>query len=56
MSVTRYRRPEDMPPPEPRPAPDPENLRVAFEWSVTLARLRPRPLARGVFRRDLRSG
>ncbi len=41
MPVTRYRQVEDMPPPEPRPALDPENLRVAFEWSVALARLRP---------------
>lgn len=56
MGVTQFRSVADMPPPEPRPPLDPENLRVAFEWSLALARLRPQPQARGVSRRDLRSG
>lgn len=56
MPVTRYRGVEEMTPPPPRPALHPDNLRVAFEWSNLVARLHPRPLRRGVFRRDLRDG
>lgn len=56
MAVTRYRDVALMPPPEHLPALHPDNLRVAFEWSMAMARLHPRARTPGVTRRDLRDG
>ncbi|MFZ5477409.1 MAG: hypothetical protein ACOZNI_11605 [Myxococcota bacterium] len=54
MPIQRFRRVEDLPPPEPRPRLHPDNLRVAFEWSALAARLAGRRLVPGVYPRDLR--
>ena len=54
MPVTRYRTVADMAPPPPLPPLHPDNLRVAFAWSLAVARLRPEKRSPGVTRRDLR--